>query len=1042
MRNTSSKIFLLMAILSMLFFSRSIAQTNFYVNASTGIDASGRGSSTNPWKTIKYAVTNSSGSGIVINVSSGTYAENVLIGKTLTLQGAGITTVISPASGVGISIAAGNVSISNLKVANASSAGIASSGSISSLSLANVTCDGDSVGAQLSNVNGLSVNGCVFSNSTGDGFYAAPAANFTFNNCTATANGKPAGSGFLLRDLTGTSTLTNITANHNKTHGLDIRSGSSNITVNGGDFEYNGTTNLSDGGGISLFSLSRTVSNITLNGPITSSNNITAGVYIDAHTTSSDNITGLTIGQSGGTVSFSSNGTSKGTGILLWGNVSNVTVTANFSKGTVSNSTGLIIVGQNSSGALSPQNITILNSVFQVGYGELTPAISLADAQSPTYIDINNVTATSNTFLGASSLSAIDDSLIYDKLDNSALGRVNQTDNRISFGVAGISAQPQIIDFGSVKLGLHKDTAVTIQNTGTAALSIPTITLTNNVFTANQVVGTIPAGQSFSDSLHFSPNRFGSFSDTLVLNNNSPTPTLKIPVSGNSPYPVCASLESFIAYGNVARSTTKKDTLKLVNSSINTLTVDSIYTNTSFFAVDRISGTVGTDTMKVVVSFSPNSFGTFIDTVKVVSDGGTVKVALSGASPVPVLTSLKTSIAYGNVAMNTTKMDTIKLINSSISTLLLNSIYTKTNAFAVNCADGTVGTDTLKIAVSFTPTAIANYIDTVYLSNNSATPMVKIPLSGFSPAPTILCNTKAISFNDVGMYDSAKMIIKVANSSVNILVIDSIYTHSAIFTSSPSFDQATNVDTATIAVQFKPVKFGTFSDTLFLHNNSYTSLLMIPISGSTPASLISITPSSIAFGTVQKNTTSELLFTITNSSISVLQVDSLWTQTKYFNVPRMLASGQVRKGDTTGVTVRFTPDSVRSYVDTMFIANNSPVSPFKVPLSGNGKTAGVMQYGNEIPKAYSLFQNYPNPFNPSTNIQYGLPVRSTVRLIIYNILGQVVKELINSEQQAGYQSLVWNATVASGIYFYRIEAISIENPSKCFIQTKKMLLLK
>jgi hypothetical protein len=103
---------------------------------------------------------------------------------------------------------------------------------------------------------------------------------------------------------------------------------------------------------------------------------------------------------------------------------------------------------------------------------------------------------------------------------------------------------------------------------------------------------------------------------------------------------------------------------------------------------------------------------------------------------------------------------------------------------------------------------------------------------------------------------------------------------------------------------------------------------------------------------------------------------------------------------------------------------------------------GVATKINNQPDQFALNQNYPNPFNPSTTIQYGLPARSTVRLVIYNVLGQIVKDLINTEQQAGIQSLVWNANVASGIYFYRLEATSLDNPSKRFVETKKMLLLK
>jgi hypothetical protein len=97
---------------------------------------------------------------------------------------------------------------------------------------------------------------------------------------------------------------------------------------------------------------------------------------------------------------------------------------------------------------------------------------------------------------------------------------------------------------------------------------------------------------------------------------------------------------------------------------------------------------------------------------------------------------------------------------------------------------------------------------------------------------------------------------------------------------------------------------------------------------------------------------------------------------------------------------------------------------------------------NSSPYSFALHQNYPNPFNPSTTIRYDLPTRSSVRLAIYNTLGQIVKELINVEQSAGPQSVVWYANVPSGMYFYRLEAASLNYLSKRFVETKKMLLMR
>ena len=95
----------------------------------------------------------------------------------------------------------------------------------------------------------------------------------------------------------------------------------------------------------------------------------------------------------------------------------------------------------------------------------------------------------------------------------------------------------------------------------------------------------------------------------------------------------------------------------------------------------------------------------------------------------------------------------------------------------------------------------------------------------------------------------------------------------------------------------------------------------------------------------------------------------------------------------------------------------------------------------EIPDNFELFQNYPNPFNPETQIGFALPQNSKVELVIYNILGEKVKVLIDNEMTAGTHSVVWNGRnengteVSSGMYLYRL--ITMSNQT-----TKKMIFLK
>ncbi|MGE5438464.1 MAG: choice-of-anchor V domain-containing protein [Bacteroidota bacterium] len=104
-------------------------------------------------------------------------------------------------------------------------------------------------------------------------------------------------------------------------------------------------------------------------------------------------------------------------------------------------------------------------------------------------------------------------------------------------------------------------------------------------------------------------------------------------------------------------------------------------------------------------------------------------------------------------------------------------------------------------------------------------------------------------------------------------------------------------------------------------------------------------------------------------------------------------------------------------------------------------TSGVKENG-QIVAAYSLNQNYPNPFNPATVISYSLPKQSSVKLVVFNSIGQEVKTLFSGIQAAGNHSVNFNAAeLSSGIYFYSIEAKS-ETGNETFKSVRKMAFLK
>jgi hypothetical protein len=130
--------------------------------------------------------------------------------------------------------------------------------------------------------------------------------------------------------------------------------------------------------------------------------------------------------------------------------------------------------------------------------------------------------------------------------------------------------------------------------------------------------------------------------------------------------------------------------------------------------------------------------------------------------------------------------------------------------------------------------------------------------------------------------------------------------------------------------------------------------------------------------------------------------------------------------------------------DGLYVTPSSP--PFNDPQNRPGYRLkltkdGILGINDAAPVAFSLSQNYPNPFNPSTMISYALPKSAKVSVVVYDLLGNKVKTLVNESADAGTYEVVWNATndlgvqVPSGNYILKMVAGD-------FTQTRKMTLLK
>jgi len=172
---------------------------------------------------------------------------------------------------------------------------------------------------------------------------------------------------------------------------------------------------------------------------------------------------------------------------------------------------------------------------------------------------------------------------------------------------------------------------------------------------------------------------------------------------------------------------------------------------------------------------------------------------------------------------------------------------------------------------------------------------------------------------------------------------------------------------------------------------------------------------------------------------------------------RNLLAGSGTPGNEDGPALQatfFLPNGIRASLtgDTLYVnddtatnsgCSSSALNPVVVRMiTGVNPLTEITDIGGEKLQSFRLEQNYPNPFNPSTIISYSLPQASEINIIIYNMLGQKIRSLVEKlNQSTGTYSTQWDGRddagkqVPSGIYIYRMQAGE-------FVQSRKLMLLR
>jgi hypothetical protein len=198
---------------------------------------------------------------------------------------------------------------------------------------------------------------------------------------------------------------------------------------------------------------------------------------------------------------------------------------------------------------------------------------------------------------------------------------------------------PSSISFVNTIKGDSSSVIVPIKSASSSALTINSVTNSLSIFQQNiSTPVTVNGNDTLKARITFKPTAYGSFKDTLTISSDGGI--AKVVLTGSSPIPALVCIPQTINFGNVKNDSTLFKTIALTNSSINAVSIDSFYTKTKYFSYFSPSNTPiifpysmnKGDTLKLILSFRPDSIKPFIDTLYAEnnSNQSLVKISLQG----------------------------------------------------------------------------------------------------------------------------------------------------------------------------------------------------------------------------------------------------------------------------------------------------------------------------------------------------------------------------------------------------------------------------
>ena len=586
----------------------------------------------------------------------------------------------------------------------------------------------------------------------------------------------------------------------------------------------------------------------------------------------------------------------------------------------------------------------------------------------------------------------------------------------LSPGSPGITTTLSSVSFGSIAIGSPYSQAITIQNPGSATLTITQATVSGAGFSFNNLPlpMTLPAGTNNTFYAVFGPTSTASVTGSITLISNAPSGPYVIALSGSGAQGLLAINPSPVNFGSVAVGGNSSQTVTISNSGTGSTTVSQITASGSGFSYSGIQvpfTLAGGQNTSFTAKFAPASIGSVSGGISVVSNAASSPstVTLNGTGTQAGISSTPSSLNFGNVTVGSPSSQTVLLSNTGSSSLTITQASVAGAGYSVNglalpvtIAAG--GNTTFNVV--FVPASGGSVSGSISVVSNAPNSPLAIPLSGTGVQAGISATPSSVAFGNVTVGSPNSQTIRLSNTGSSALTITQANISGAGFSLNGLAIPITIPagGNTTFNVVFGPASGGAVSGSVNVVSSAPSSPLAIPLSGTGVATttLLGASASSLSFGNVGVGSNSSQNLLLTNNGNTTVTISGINVTGTGYGSSGVSVGQSIAAGQSATVGVTFTPASAATVSGNVTITSNATNSPVNISLSGTG---------TQTPVAHSVTLSW--TASSSTVVGYNI-YRSTTSGGPYTLL--------NSSPVPGITFT--DTTVQAGVtYFYVVTAV-------------------